>query len=87
MEREAPKRSLEDATTEFWKYFREKVSEWNPCHIEEDGRVRYRWNEDVEAHDVEVELDVGVGASAVEVLPLAQLKQTCGVVQPCGKGM
>ena len=56
---------LDEVTKEFWKFFRHKISEWNPCHIEDDGRVRYRWDEDVGAHDVEV--DVGDLASSDSV--------------------
>ena len=51
--------SLEKKTDEFWKFFRYKVSEWNLCQIDDDGRIRYRWDEDVGAHDVEVALDAG----------------------------
>ena len=36
--------SLEEAEAKFWKFFKYKVSEWNPCHIEEDGRV-FTWRD------------------------------------------
>ena len=38
---------------EFWKYFGELVSEWNPCYST-DGKARYTWDEEIGAHDVEV---------------------------------
>ncbi len=38
----------------FAAYFGDLVSEWNPC-FGEDGGARYFWDEDVGAHDVEVE--------------------------------
>jgi len=37
----------------FGEYFEHLVSEWNPCYTDE-GRVRYLWDEEVKAHDVEV---------------------------------
>ena len=47
---------LSEKEREFWAYFGDKVSEWNPCHGE-DGSERFRWDEEVGAHDVEVCLD------------------------------
>ena len=41
------------------------MSEWNPCHVEDDGRVRFRWDEDVQAHDVDVEVDAAVSSDEV----------------------
>ena len=38
---------------EFFQYFGELVSEWNPC-FSTDGRARYTWDEEIGAHDVEV---------------------------------
>ena len=64
--KEARKMSLEEKTDEFWKFFRTQVSEWNPCHIDEDGRVRYRWDEDVGAHDVEVDVEGSNAADSME---------------------
>ena len=46
----------EEKEAEFWEYFHDKASEWNPC-FGEDGDVRFLWGEDVGAHDLEV--DVG----------------------------
>ena len=53
---------------EFWEHFQDKVCEWNPCK-DADGRVRYRWDADVGAHDVEVDvsmLDDGVSTDGSE---------------------
>ena len=41
---------------EFWKYFGDLVSEWNPCFTE-GGTWRYKWDSEVGAHDVDAELD------------------------------
>ena len=38
----------------FARYFGDLVSKWNPC-FDEHGNVRFLWDEDVGAHDVEVE--------------------------------
>ena len=38
----------------FARYFGELVSEWNPC-FDEEGNARFVWDEDVGAHDVEVQ--------------------------------
>ena len=43
---------------EFWNYFGELVSEWNPCYSA-DGKARYTWDEEIGAHDVEVCLPCG----------------------------
>ena len=43
---------------EFFQYFGELVSEWNPC-FSTDGRARYTWDEEIGAHDVEVCLPCG----------------------------
>ena len=51
-------KTLDAKTAEFWEFFKEKVSEWNPCHYDDDGYVRFRWDDEVGAHDVEV----GMGA-------------------------
>ena len=40
---------------EFGKFFHGVVSEWNPCY-DDAGLCRYRWDEDVCAHDVTVEV-------------------------------
>jgi hypothetical protein len=47
---------LSEKEKEFWAYFGDKVSEWNPC-CGEDGSERFRWDEEVGAHDVEVHLE------------------------------
>lgn len=48
----------------FWRYFKDRVSEWNPC-FGDDGEVRYFWDEEVGAHDIEVDVGVGVGQAGV----------------------
>ena len=40
----------------FDKFFADVVSEWNPC-FSDCGRWRYKWDDEVGAHDVEVTLD------------------------------
>jgi hypothetical protein len=45
--------SLED---QFAEFFEGIVSEWNPCFTG-DGRWRYKWDTEIGAHDVDVELD------------------------------
>ena len=47
----------------FAEYFGGLVSEWNPCY-DADGNVRYFWDEEVGAHDVEV--TGGVSAACPE---------------------
>ena len=47
----------------FAEYFGGLVSEWNPCY-DADGNVRYFWDEEVGAHDVEV--TGGVNAACPE---------------------
>ena len=46
-------RTLEQA---FWKCFGDKVSEWNPCFSAE-GQERFSFHGDVDAHNVEVDLE------------------------------
>ena len=38
----------------FWEFFGDKVLEWNPCFSEE-GAPRFFWDEEIEAHDMEVD--------------------------------
>ena len=38
-------------------YFKDRVSEWNPC-FGDDEEVRFLWDREVGAHDIEVDLDV-----------------------------
>jgi hypothetical protein len=45
--------SRSDKEEEFWKFFKDLVSEWNPCY-DDEGRFRYVWDEEVGAHDVHV---------------------------------
>ncbi len=45
---------------EFWAYCGERVSEWNPCYAE-DGRQRYSFDQDVGAHNVEVDEEEDLG--------------------------
>ena len=40
---------------QFAAFFKHVVSEWNPCKSD-DGQWRYTWDEEIGAHDVEVEL-------------------------------
>ena len=59
---------------EFWKYFGELVSEWNPCYST-DGKARYTWDEEIGAHDVEVCLPCGgEGADASSRSPDVDVK-------------
>ena len=48
------KQQLSDMERIFSRYFGNFVSEWNLC-FDEHGNVRYLWDEDVGAHDVEVD--------------------------------
>ena len=41
----------------FWMYFKDRVSEWNPC-FGDDEEVRFLWDREVGAHDIEVAPDV-----------------------------
>ena len=41
---------------QFAEFFEGIVSEWNPC-FSGDGRWRYKWDTEIGAHDVDVELD------------------------------
>lgn len=41
---------------QFAEFFEGIVSEWNPCYTE-DGRWRYKWDTEIGAHDVDVDLD------------------------------
>jgi len=41
---------------EFAEFFAGIVSEWNPC-FSSDGRWRYKWDTEIGAHDVDVEVD------------------------------
>ena len=42
---------------QFAEFFDGVVSEWNPCFTE-DGRWRYKWDEEIGAHDVDVEVEM-----------------------------
>ena len=44
---------LSDKEREFWDYFKDLVSEWNPCYAS-DGQWRFVWDDEVGAHDVDV---------------------------------
>ena len=50
------KQSQSALEREFAQFFEGIASEWNPCFAD-DGRWRYKWDEEIGAHDVEVELD------------------------------
>ena len=41
---------------EFAEFFAGIVSGWNPC-FSSDGRWRYKWDTEIGAHDVDVEVD------------------------------
>ena len=60
--------TLEAKETVFWRYFQDRASEWNPCYGE-GGDVRFRWDEEVGAHDVEMEMGAGIGVSLDELCP------------------
>ena len=51
---------------EFESFFGTLVSEWNPCYADDGMGCRYTWDDEIGAHDVEVELEEGVG----EVAPI-----------------
>ena len=55
---------------EFDVFFKGVVSEWNPCFAD-DGVCRYKWDEDIGAHDVSVELPVDASSEqrAVNEVP------------------
>ena len=40
------------------------VSEWNPCYADDDMGCRYTWDDDIGAHDVEVDVDTISGEAA-----------------------
>ena len=72
--------TLDDKTQAFWEFFKGKLSEWNPCHIDDDGQVRFRWDEDVGAHDVEVDVSESVGGDvAAAAGDTAVEDMMCGV--------
>ena len=45
--------------SQFASFFEGVVSEWNPCY-DEGGRLRYRWDDDLGVHDVEIDDGMGV---------------------------
>ena len=46
---------------EFARAFGALVSEWNPCYADDGRGCRYKWDDEIGAHDVEVDVDeVGV---------------------------
>ena len=48
----------------FAEYFKDLVSEWNPCY-DHNGNARFKWDEDIGAHDVEVDVgEAGAGSAA-----------------------
>ena len=47
-----------DLEKRFAEFFGRLVSEWNPCYSE-TGQCRYRWDEEIGAHDVEWEEEAG----------------------------
>ena len=55
------KKSQSSLEKEFDLFFKGVVSEWNPC-FSDGGQWRYKWDEEIGAHDVEVDLDGTEGA-------------------------
>ena len=51
---------------EFFNFFGELVSEWNPCYST-DGRARYTWDEEIGAHDVEMCVPCGDESNVMEL--------------------
>ena len=52
-----PSAVTKEATEEeFWKYFHDKVYEWNPC-LGEGEEPRFMWDEEVGAYDLEADLE------------------------------
>ena len=41
----------------FARVFGTLVSEWNPCYADDGRGCRYTWDDEIGAHDVEVDLD------------------------------
>ena len=52
-----------------WEFFKDKVSEWNPCFTS-DGEERFFWDEEVGAHDVETTIVVGGVPERTRLRPL-----------------
>ena len=48
---------------EFESFVGSLVSEWNPVYADDGMGCRYTWDDEIGAHDVEVELDEGGGAA------------------------
>ena len=57
--------TLREKEIAFWKYFKDRVSEWNPC-FGEDGEPRFFWDEEIGAHDIEVDVGAGAGLGGAE---------------------
>ena len=57
-----------NSKTEFWKFFKHRVSEWNPCFTG-DGRWRYKWDEEVGAHDVDVVVADADASRTASIVP------------------
>ena len=46
---------------DFWSCFKDTMLEWNPSFSElGEQRIRFHWDPDIEAHDVELDLPVGI---------------------------
>ena len=45
---------------EFYEFFKDIVTEWNPC-FSEDGQWRYKWDEEIGAFDAELPTDMMEG--------------------------
>ena len=49
----------------FGTYCKDIVSEWNPCY-DHDGNERFKWDEDIGAHNVEVDVAESGSVAAAE---------------------
>ena len=61
--REEEAQSQKAMEAEFWKVFGDKVSEWNPCYTD-DGQVRFSFDKEVGAHNVEMDVETDLVRNA-----------------------
>jgi hypothetical protein len=76
---------------DMWKYFGQVVSEWNPC-CSDTGHVRYLWDSELEAHDIEAEMQCeecsqqpeaqASGGLDAQAMPEQKRTQTFNVLSP-----
>jgi len=64
-ERNRDVRLQSDLESSFAEFFGGMVSEWNPCYAD-NGQWRYRWDEEIGAHDVEMDMDVDASSATAE---------------------